>query len=64
MEDKAKQLAIVYWQDKFAKFFPKSKGPTDLEIAMFVGGYEVAQKEEWAWLEELRALDDVEEVKD
>lgn len=42
MDDKIKQLAIAYWQDKFAKFFPKSKGPTDLEIAMFVGGLTAA----------------------
>lgn len=64
MNDDVKQLALAVWQDKFAKFFPTSKGPTNLEIAMFEAGYQAARKEEWAWLDELRELEDVEEVKD
>lgn len=30
--------AIFYWQDKIAKFFPTSTGPTDLEKDMFRQG--------------------------
>lgn len=30
--------AIFYWQDKLAKFFPTSTGPTDLEKDMFRQG--------------------------
>lgn len=37
--------AISYWQDKLAKFFPKSKGPTNTEIDMFRAGYIQAEAE-------------------
>lgn len=38
MDEKIKNKAISIWQDQFAKFFPKSKGPTNVEIAMFEAG--------------------------
>ena len=37
--------ANYYWQDKLAKFFPKSKGPTSVELDMFRAGYEAAWHE-------------------
>lgn len=41
-KDEIKYQAIVYWQDKLAKFFPTSTGPTNIEIEMFKAGYEYA----------------------
>jgi hypothetical protein len=40
MDDKVKEAAVAYWQDKLAKFFPTSKGPTNCEIEMFKAGAE------------------------
>lgn len=34
-----KKDAIWYWQDKLAKFFPTSEGPTNTEKMMFEYGY-------------------------
>lgn len=34
-----KQMAIEFWQDDLAKFFPKSPGPTNTEVVMFKAGY-------------------------
>lgn len=45
MSDEMRWKAVVYWQDRMAKFFPTSPGPTDLEVAMFKAGYELAKKE-------------------
>lgn len=36
--------AIFYWQDKIAKFFPISTGPTDLEKDMFRQGANWSRK--------------------
>jgi hypothetical protein len=33
------QMAHAFWQDSLAKFFPTSKGPTNVEVAMFVAGH-------------------------
>lgn len=40
-----KDKAIWYWQDRLAKFFPTSKGPTNVELEMFKAGYEKALSE-------------------
>jgi hypothetical protein len=34
-----KELALIYWQDKLAKFFPKAKEPNGTEYVMFEAGY-------------------------
>lgn len=39
-----KKDAIWYWQDRLAKFFPTSKGPTNTEISMFNYGLEEGKK--------------------
>lgn len=46
MNDKITAKAIAYWQDRLAKFFPTSKGPTGSELDMFRAGYELGQLEE------------------
>lgn len=45
MDEKIKERAVFYWQDSLAKFFPKSKGPTTTEIAMFEAGYQEGKEE-------------------
>lgn len=40
-----KDKAVSYWQDRLAKFFPTSKGPTGCEVAMFEAGYALAKQE-------------------
>lgn len=42
LTDDVKKLAISYWQDSLAKFFPTSKGPTETERSMFEAGYKIA----------------------
>jgi hypothetical protein len=42
-ETEPEQAAIAYWQDKLAKFFPTSKGPTSVEINMFVAGFKAGE---------------------
>lgn len=42
MSDRIKESAIRAWQHDLAKFFPKSKGPTNAEIRMFELGYRLA----------------------
>lgn len=38
-QDKDYRLAAVaYWQDRLAKFFPRSTGPTTAEVDMFIAG--------------------------
>ena len=37
-----RQAAVAHWQDKLAKFFPTSKGPTTTELLMFEAGVSVA----------------------
>lgn len=54
MDNDVKQLAIAFWQDRLAKFFPTSKGPTNTEIEMFKGGWEaraprLSEKDKWAY---------------
>lgn len=45
MSDELKYKAIAYWQDRLAKFFPKSPGPTTCEIEMFEAGYKLLEAE-------------------
>lgn len=35
---KLREKAVAYWQDKLAKFFPTSKGPTGVELDMYKAG--------------------------
>lgn len=37
---KVEERAVWYWQDRLAKFFPTSPGPTTTEIEMFRAGFE------------------------
>lgn len=46
MRNEIKDKAIFFWQDRLAKFFPSTLGPTNTEIVMFEAGYELGQKEE------------------
>lgn len=41
-----REEAVAYWQDSLAKFFPTAKGPTNVEIDMFIAGAEKARKAE------------------
>jgi hypothetical protein len=45
MSEEIKAKAIIYWQDKLAKFFPTSNGPTNCEIEMFKAGYSLHEIE-------------------
>lgn len=38
-----RRMAVIYWQDDLAKFFPTSKGPTSTEILMYEAGYKAGQ---------------------
>lgn len=42
---KFKQKAVEYWQDRLAKFWPTSKGPTEVEKVMFEAGAKWALNE-------------------
>lgn len=42
LTDDVREMAVWYWQDSLAKFFPTSKGPTGTELAMFEAGYKMA----------------------
>jgi uncharacterized membrane protein len=37
--EEIKQFAVEYWQDRLAKFFPTSPGPTNTEVDMYTAGY-------------------------
>lgn len=45
MSEELKYKAIAYWQDRLGKFFPTSKGPTNVEIEMFEAGYNLREQE-------------------
>lgn len=40
-----KDKAVWCWQDRLAKFFPTSDGPTGSELTMFEAGYALAKQE-------------------